>query len=224
MGTVLASAIIDKVEILLKDTSNARWAASELLGWLNDAQRAIAILKPDTSVTNASVQLVQGTKQSVPTGGIALIAIRRNMGADGSTVGDAIRVIDMDVLDAAKPDWHSATYENVVVKNYMFDERDPTKFYVYPAQTSSPTYVEMVYATNPTEIASVSTAISLDDIYETVLMDYVLFKAYSKDGDIEQAANLAAMHYNAFQNALISKDRKEAVEQASTKETMTYGN
>ena len=68
MGTILASAIVDKAEIILLDDTNVRWASTELLAYLNEGQRAIVLLKPDTNVTTDSYPLVEGTKQSIPDG------------------------------------------------------------------------------------------------------------------------------------------------------------
>ena len=38
--------ILDRVQISLQDTTNIRWTQTELLNYLNDAQREIALLKP----------------------------------------------------------------------------------------------------------------------------------------------------------------------------------
>ena len=59
--TVTVQSVLDKVQIVLQDTGGIRWTSSELVGWVNDAQREIALLKPDASATNATVTLIDDT-------------------------------------------------------------------------------------------------------------------------------------------------------------------
>ena len=213
MGTILCSAIIDKAEIALHDTGNDRWTADDLFGWLKSGQRHAAILKPDVSVTNTSVTLVAGVKQSIPTGGIQLINIPYNMGVTpGTTPGPAIRIITLETMAAFNPTWTTDTAA-AVVQNYMFDERDPKNFYVYPAQPAGVGYVTMVYAVTPADPATIATAITLDDIYETVLLDYILYRVYAEDAAQSQFASMRSMlHWNMFVEALGRKDLKEKID------------
>ncbi|MCK7581011.1 MAG: hypothetical protein MZV65_38935 [Chromatiales bacterium] len=47
-----------------------------------------------------------------------------------------------------------------------------------------------------------ATPIKLDDIYANAILDYVLYRAYSKDAEYAANAQRAALHYQAFTNAL----------------------
>lgn len=78
--SVTVASVISRVESVLQDTSNIRWPESELVLWVNDAQREIALLKPDATATNTTVQLVTGTKQTIPSDGNRLLRVVRNMG------------------------------------------------------------------------------------------------------------------------------------------------
>jgi len=49
MGTIVASTIIDKAAIQLLDTGNVRWTRAELFSWLNDGQRQITLMSPQTN-------------------------------------------------------------------------------------------------------------------------------------------------------------------------------
>jgi len=85
MGTLLASALISQASEIIQDESNVQMTTANALGWLNDAQRAIVIVKPDASTVIRSITLVPGTKQSIA--GLKLMSVVRNMGASGSTPG-----------------------------------------------------------------------------------------------------------------------------------------
>lgn len=204
---VAVNDLIDKVEIILQDTTNVRWVAVELIGWLNDGQMAIVREKPEASVTTESVALVAGTKQTLPTTGIVLIDVIRNMGTDGSTPGFAIRIISRRILDAQVPDWHLTSGEAAVVKHYMFDGRNPKVYYIYPPSDAT-TQVEIIYSDAPTVVAA-GENISIDDVYESILIDYVLYRAYSKDADYAANAARAQAHYTAVMQALGLQEQAE---------------
>lgn len=209
MGSILAQAIIDKVSRILMDDMAVRWSDAELLGWLNTAQKEIATYKPNACTVNGNVSLVAGTKQALPTTALALIDVVRNMGA-GSAPGRAITAVSRDALDGALPNWHSATAKTEV-KHYIYDVRDPKVFYVCPPQPAQTAQkVEAVYPVPPTNLTSPTQAIAVDDIYEPRLVDYILYRAYSKSDNNPADTGAAASYANAFYSALGAKLQNEA--------------
>lgn len=206
---VAVNDIIDKAEIILQDTTNVRWVAVELIGWLNDAQMEIVRQKPEASVTNESVATVTGTKQSLPSTGIILIDVIRNMGSGGATPGNAIRIINRKILDAQVPDWHLTSGESAVVQHYMFDDKDPKNFYIYPPSDATG-QIEIVYSSAPTVVAA-DADISIDDVYSSPILDYILYRAYSKDADYAANSQRAIGHFTAFMNSLGLQDKVETL-------------
>ncbi len=209
MGTIIARAVIEKAQIILQDTTGVRWPSdTELLGWLNDGQREVMVFKPNTNVKNIAIKLATGTKQSLPSDGVQLIDVVRNMGTDGQTPGRAVRIALREILDAQVPNWHSSTAA-AEAKHYMYSVLDPKNFYVYPPQPSSGQgYVELVYGATPAD-ATINGAITLDDIYQNVLVDYILYRAYSKDTEYAADQNRAAAHQNAYIASLTGKAKME---------------
>lgn len=206
MGTILASAIISKAGILINDTTNVRWTQPEMLGWLNDGQREVVLLKPSASVTNQSIQLTaSATKQSIPTGGIMLIDVTRNMGNGGSTPGNAIRIVSREVLDAQVPTWHSDTNTVGMIQHFTFDPRDPKTFYVFPKAPATAWWVEVIYSSPPVDCATVSSTIGIDDIYANALLNYVMYRAFSKNSEYAQNQQLATAAYQAFVQGIGAK-------------------
>ena len=186
--SVTAQSVVDRAEFIFQDTSNIRWTAAELILWLNDAQREIALFKPDATATNTTITLATGTKQSIPAGGNRLLKVIRNMSASsGGTGKTAIRLVSRDALDTQEPNWHDPTVtgdatHGTEVKHYIFDGDDPRVFYVYPG-VSGNAYVEVVYSKNPTSIGSNTDLIQVDDIFANALINFVLYRAYLKDGE-----------------------------------------
>jgi hypothetical protein len=211
MPTILGSAVLDRAGIILQDTTNIRWPTAELLGWLNDGQREIVLRKPDAYTKSEAIVLTASeTKQSIPAAGIQLIDVVRNMGTGGATPGRAITRTERYILDSQRPDWNTETGTSEV-KHYMFDERNPKYFYVYPPQGPAPGYVEAVYSSAPAELATAAATLTLDDVYSSALLDYVLYRAYSKDSDIApNAPQRAVGHYEAFLKSLGAQEQAES--------------
>ena len=208
MSVITAQNITDKAEIILQDTTNVRWPATELQGWLCDGQREIVLQKPDAYTTNEAVVLVEGTKQTVPATGLQLIDVTRNMGADGATPGNAVTLLDRHILDTQNAGWHKDT-PAAVVQHYMFDDRNPRNFYVYPPQpVTAFGYVEIVYSAAPADIVA-DVVISLDDVYSNCLLDYILYRAYSKDASFAENGQRAVGHYQAFSQSLGIREKGE---------------
>jgi hypothetical protein len=202
MGTILASAIVDKAEIQLIDTSNIRWTQDELLGWLNTGQRLIAQANPTIANHVAVVQLVAGTRQTIPADGFLFFEAYRNMGTDGLTAGRSVRIASREILDGYDRDWHSST-ASAVTQAYLFNSQDNMAFYVYPPSTGT-NYLEINYAKTPTDIA-IDDAIAVPNIYENALLDYILGRAFSKDTEAGNPAS-AQLHFQMFSMALAADD------------------
>jgi hypothetical protein len=217
MGTILASAILSRAATIIQDETNTRWPEAELLKWLNDGQREIVLLKPDSYAQNEAMELVVGTKQSIPAAGLSLIDVVRNMGVDGETPGRAIRLIKRKILDEQVPDWHSEEADNEV-KHFTFDDRDPKRFYVYPPSDGT-TEVEVVYASSPADVI-ITDPVTLDDIYSNALLDYVLYRAYQKDADYAVNDARVANAYQSFRNSLGLMDQKEMMDDIRVRQNL----
>lgn len=194
-------AVLTRAGDIIQDTTNVRWPVDELLRYLNDGRREIAIVRPDLYATTAVVTLVAGTKQQTPADASRFIDAIRNVNSDSSP-GSAVRVVEREVLDAQRPNWHSDTAGPA--RHFMCDERTPRVFYVYPP-ASTGAKLEIAYSQSPQDllIANVGTdTLDEEDIYTGALVDYVCYRAFSKDA--EHAANMgrAQSHYQQFANAI----------------------
>ncbi len=213
---VAVNDVINKVQETLQDTAGIRWnETNELIQWLNDAQREIALLKPDATSENTTVTLATGTKQSIPSDGNRLLRVMRNMSAaSGGNGGRAIRLVARDVLDTQTPTWHDpavtgdAAHANVV-KNYIYDEQDPKNYYVFPGVSGS-TYIEIVYSKNPATV-SAGGNLSVDDMYANAVQNYILYMAFMKESEAAGNAQRASSHYNLFTAAITGKAQIDTI-------------
>ncbi len=229
MGTTLVRDLLFRASSQLNDLSPqfTRWKQRELVDACNDGQRAIAKYIPSSSARVDAVKLVAGSKQSIelilaasiiPGNGAAAANVNgtyfqtaiRNMGANGATPGNVVRVIDREVLDTGTPDWHvppTGTYAGV--RGVVFDPRFPKIFYVWPAVPAGTTWwleqsmladpVLVPHAAEDTYVwtGSDATATSIDDKYVDDLLNYIMARAFMKDA--EWAANPAmAQNYTSL--------------------------
>lgn len=207
MGTLTAKYIIDKAVTQLNDLASVRWTRPELLEWLNDAQRQIVLMAPNSSNHTDIVKLSAGTRQTIPADGWLLLDIYRNMGTTGTAPGRAIRIASKELLDGFNPDWHSAT-PAATAQNYVYDIQDQTAFWVYPPNTGTG-YVQLNYARVPVEITSEASPIGLTDILQTAILDYIMYRACSKDAEYAPGLQLAQGYWAAFSSALGFKSAAE---------------
>jgi len=218
MASVTTGAnLLSRVEGTLQDTSNVRWTEAELLNYINDAQREIANVQPGATALHANVQLVTGTKQAIPSDGLKLINVIRNMSdaSGGATGSRAIRLVSWDILDTQNPDWHDPTVtgdatHGTTPKHFLFDENDPLNYYIYPGIAGN-AYVEIVYSQRPTDLANTSATIAVPDNYSNAIIDYTLFRAFSKDAEFAGNAQRAATHYQLFSVSVQGKAQIDAL-------------
>jgi hypothetical protein len=207
---VSVDSVVSRVQKVLQDPAGIRWpVATELVLWLNDAQREITLLKPDATATNTTITLVSGTKQTIPANGNRLLRVVRNMSAASSGTGKrSIRLVSKDILDAQTPSWHDpavfgdAAHTNII-KHYIYDESDPRNFYVYPGVQGN-SYVEIIYSANPTTVAS-GDNLSIPDIYANSVMNFVLYMAFMKDAEFASNVQRASNHYQLFVASVTGK-------------------
>lgn len=184
------------------DVSRVRWTDAELIDYINDAQRQIVVHRPDANARNVSVALAAGTKQALPAGGVRFLRAVRNMGALGNKPGRSIRETTREALDSERVDWHSeAPNADGSVTHLAFDPVNPKTYYVYP-QAKAGVQIEIVYSALPTVVVGINDALALDDIYINPVIDWVLYRSYSKDADYAGNMGRALQHMQSFATEL----------------------
>ena len=202
MGTIIGTTLINNVATALKDTNNVRWTRTELLAWLNEAQRQLVLYQPVANPYTTAVQMVVGARQSLPADGYLLLDIYRNMGATpGTTPGNAVRIISRKLLDAFQPGWDAAANNAAVIQNYMYSIKDRLAYYVYPPSDGTG-FIEICYAQIPAPLSAETSAIVVPDIFDAALENYMLYRACLKDAEFAPGMGLANNYWTAFIGAV----------------------
>lgn len=209
MATIRVIDLIDKAEEILQDTTNVKWSQQSLLNYLNDAQREIVLVRPDANPVNAAFTLAQSAKQTLPSAALRLLSLYKNKNPQTKTIQN----IQKKVLDDTVVDWYGTS--SLFVEYYVYDERDPKNFYVYPHPSAAGHEVELVYSSAPTNVtiadfSTTTTVISLDDIYANAILDYMLYRAYQKDTESASDINKSTAYLQSFRNSLGVKSQADA--------------
>jgi len=200
MGTITAGTIIDDVAVRLYDTNNVQYARSELLSYLNEAQRQVVTLHPSSLIVRTAVQLAAGFQQTLPAGGYLLTDVVCSMGDDGTTPGHNMRQISQKAMSRVNDDWAVAAQVEEPTE-WWADPQEPAAFWVNPPADGNG-YLLIMYAKTPTVISSEATAIEVSDQYESALKEFMLARAANKKADYAAGPDIAAMHMTTFKDEL----------------------
>jgi hypothetical protein len=196
---ISASSVIGKVRhilfdalVTIGDTSDGvAWTNEELLNWISDGQVAISASNPGSCTEYSIYKLSPGAIQTIPDKAYALLDVTRNMGIAGTAPGATVQKIPRASLDNLYPDWHRSSPASVV-KGFCYSSDSPEKFFCYPPQPkTNQGYVEVLVATTPTPVSVATQSLSISERYEPALVDYVAYRAFSRNSDNAQYLNLA---------------------------------
>lgn len=187
--------IIRRAGLILQDEEHVRWEVPELVMWINDGAREIVSRKRSARAVTVALALEGGAYQVLPQRTVQLLDVIRNLGMDGGSPGRAIRRVDRQLMDDQVPNWH-AMKPSASIKHFMFDERAPTVFHVYPPAVAD-TQIECLISQLPPFVTEVSDVIDLSSEYMNLILAYVVYRALSKDSEFSNGT-VAALHYQAF--------------------------
>ncbi len=202
--TTAASVLRRVADVLQEKLSGVRWPADELVRWLNDGQREIAVHMPDATSTVTDFTCGAGSRQVLPPTGIKPLDVLHNSTGRKRVVRGA----DRDEIDAQVPGWRGMREATEAV-HWWPDPDRPTEFEVYPPVAAG-TQVRLVYSQYPTPITepvasanydTVTGDLTVRDVYANALVDYVIYRAFSKETEYADK-QAAALHYGAFAQSI----------------------
>ncbi|MND20860.1 hypothetical protein D3C76_48020 [compost metagenome] len=203
---IAVSSLIYRAGLLLQDEEHVRWTTLELIEWINEAAGAVIRLKPSAGARRAIFAMESGSLQKLDDTVVQLIDVVRNIGQDDVTPGRAIRKAERHLLDSANPDWHAMKAASTL-KHFIYDDRTPAVFYVYPPSVNG-AKVEIMYAVLPEEVDSPDDHLDMNIEYADSILNYVLFRCWSKDDEYANA-NMANAYYQAFLGSMGAGDTGE---------------
>lgn len=191
--------LIERVAGELIDPSFTFWRQDEHLNYLNDALAAILVVKPEVARTTEVLDIKAGlSRVSLPGEAYKLLSV--NQVAD---IG--VQFIEMAELDRLYPNWR--TMKDTPSNWTKYDDED-TSFWLFPVPDSDTT-VDVDYS-RQLRVNAVTDRVPLNAIYEPMLMDFMLYRAYSKNAHSETSVVRANHHLRAFELLLKGKSSVDA--------------
>lgn len=188
-------------QIQLGDVDKTTWTEPVLRSAFNQALSLLLLARPDAAAKKLIHVCVAGTEQVLPAGYSRLLKVVRNVTGSSNTPGRAIRMVSIHDLDKADPNWH-ATPATTTAYEYVFDEQNPTTFWLYPPVQAG-TKVQIEASQSPDPITDLSTAFPVDPVFAQPLKELMLYLILS-----DQQGN--TNHYNLAMNMLDRKGVAEA--------------
>jgi len=173
------SLLIARAAMVYGDTEYTAIAAEQWLNWLNEAEKEIVKKDPTANADTEAALLVAGSLQTLAADTVSLMDVSCNLGATGTTVGQAVRFVSAKELDAFSPSWRAATAA-ATVEEYMYDPNKPFEYEVNPPSTGA-VYVRLTRAKTPVDLTSTNDSINLADQYAPAIINWMLHRVFSID-------------------------------------------
>lgn len=186
------SEIISTARVTLNDTDAVapRQDDTELLRYVNEGIKEIATYKPELFSTIGDMACSAGLcEQSITfLDAATLIEVMCIHG------GAAVTPFDRAAMDLFRPGWRNDAQGPA--ENWAPIEGDPLNFLIYPPAPPGQV-LDVRYVRNPSVYALEDVISDLPDTYVPALVDYVIYRAESKD-DEHVLSQRAQSHYTAF--------------------------
>ena len=203
--------LLRKLRIELQDVTGKRWP--DAADCLNRAADEIAIHRSDLFANTVTHDLQQGARQALPEGALRLVEAICNQDGTPVTLCESRREMDM-----AAPGWMKSAPRGQV-RQYLYDLREPTAFYVWPPALAG-IKLDMIVTRRPAHLgADGAGSIDLDPIYEGALLKGGVWQAMSRDAEYAENAAVVQAAYATFAATLTGDIRTSLI--ASPKTTGT---
>lgn len=195
--------IVRDAQTTLQDDGE-RWPAKELVGYVDDALKAILTYRPELFAVEEDYTPVPGARQVLPPEVARLLDVPCN--ATGSM--RAITLADETLLRASRSKWRTATQGEFL--HFTLTISEPRVFNLYPPPGPNPLPVRVLVARYPaplpepttTDHSGVTGELPILPEWAISIYHYVLFRAYSKDAEFASNAAMAANHFQIFNTTL----------------------
>lgn len=184
--------LIDRISRDLIDKRNVRWSRPELIDFMNDAISAIVIRRPDLSSGTSTVETSSNTL-TLPSDAYQILAVNHIDNV-------AATFVNISKLNQLYPDWRTTKGAPVC---WTRNEMDETTLFLYPAPEGN-VRVEVVYS-RTLKVKDEESPFPLSEVYEGVVADFVMYRAYNKDSLNPAEGQKAQLHLQSFATALGDK-------------------
>lgn len=182
--------VIAEVRRIVQDmTAPYRYSDADLLGYINQTLKRMALLRPDLfGVITDIATTANSVVQTLPSDAIRLMDVFSVKG-----VG-AVTETDRETMDRNYPTWLVEAAGTPV--NYMRHVKNPTRFFLYPPPADG-VQLTVEYAQVPPTYGLMDTIASVPDAFMPTIVNGAVFLAQSID-DEHVSSGRAKLFLDAF--------------------------
>jgi hypothetical protein len=186
--------VIGEARRLLQDQlAPYRYSDDDLVGFVNQTLRRMAILRPDLFGVIAEIPVsAESVIQSLPSDALRLIDVFQVKD------GVAVTEVDRETLTRSNPYWMAEPAGEPL--NFMRHVKNPDRFFLYP-RPATDTILVVEYAQSPPAYDFADTIESPAEAFLPVIVDGVVFLAESIDNEYATSGR-AKLFLEAFSQSL----------------------
>ena len=196
------STLIDQASKQLVDVNHVHWSREEILDYINLGLSSLVIHRPDVARKVSTVAVgANSNLVPLPVNAYTLVTINH-------VSGMSVAYVDINKLGQLNPGWR---LETGVPCSWTRNEFDEDIAYLYPMPDQAVT-VEVVYSES-VQVSSENADFPVKDIFSSVIFDYVLYRAFNKDGVAQADMSKAQHHLMLFNSAIGAKNEADAIKE-----------
>lgn len=180
MITLLAGQLIDPGFV--------RWKEGELLNYINQALSMMAMNLPDEFRRSETVSVTQA-EVALPADALVLLSV-------DAVNGVAVSEVAVEKLNQLDPGWRQ---RSGMPSSWVQHVREKQRYWLYPAPSEP---VDVMHSYSAFAYLNQDDDLPVSDVYQSAVMDFVLHRAYGKDGQNASEQNKSLMHLQLFNTAI----------------------
>ncbi|MFB1077622.1 phage adaptor protein [Photobacterium damselae] len=182
---MLVNDIITRVAIELVDPKMVRWHREDLISYLSDAVSAIAMRRPSLFSKNIRIESNE-SPINLPDDCFQLLVV--------DSINDiSAQYVLIEKLNQFNPYWRK---EKGIPTCWTKHDNETTKFWLYP-QPLDVVSISIQYAKTPI-VNEDTTIIALPNIFFGALVDFILYRAFSRDSENPTESAKSQLHFQSF--------------------------
>ncbi|UJZ96343.1 hypothetical protein IHC87_17395 [Photobacterium damselae subsp. damselae] len=183
---MIVNDIVTRVAKELIDTHMVRWQREDLIAYLADGVSAIAAKRPALFSHRVVSLMVDHSPVRLPDDAFLLLSV-------DSVDGAAVQYVLMDKLNQINPYWRQ---EKGIPSCWTRHDNEVLNFWLYP-NPIDPVSLSFQYAKTP--VITVDTErVELPTLFFGALVDFMLYRAFSRDSENPSEAAKAQFHFQSF--------------------------
>ena len=189
--------VIERVSRDLVDLRFVRWSKDELIDFLNDAVAAVLIRRPDLSRITTEISHTSN-RVDLPADAYCLLSVN-------FIDSIAAQYVNIEKLNHLYPRWRVTEGDPTCWTKNIDDQKS---FWLYPAPKAA---VQIEYSYSKMSRVTEVDEFPIPSIYEGLVVDFIMYRAFSKDAENASESGKASLHFQSFTVALGDKNSTDAL-------------